>query len=317
MIDFLLWYGGPALSAIFVFILALLDHYERRFDKKLFKRFKFVLIILIFVGAFWSIVGSYVKDTSEEKNKVMIKNQQAEINKQQGELLKLQAKLNTGQTKVQTLQNDLVLKQRKVIQLQDKLTISHEKQIELSNEFRKYITGGDSYLYLHFREIDGSPIADLMINGNYPVHDPQLEIWNVNQSRELQGHGKNIIEIDKAALKIIPRGDLGPIYPNQFKHFLSFPFSTSDTESNLFYILISARNGEFQQTVAMKKINGAWVFAYRIYKILTIKGQTQVAIKIFDYTDPIFPKNKLGGIDELNDIERWATDYLKKIFLKS
>lgn len=166
-----------------------------------------------------------------------------------------------------------------------------DKIAELSAENSMFVTGGNSYCYIVFSKPNlnsNSSIIMLVTEGKYPLYDVNVRIVDLVKFNEINKNLQNqtFEEIIKSDL-IYNAGNLTP------KHALPLGRINlpNEDEAN-FNIFITARNGSINELLRMKRINGEWFSAIKIYKI---DGAEQKLL--LEKIDDKYPKNSEGMID--------------------
>ncbi|KQW96992.1 hypothetical protein ASC94_09295 [Massilia sp. Root418] len=163
------------------------------------------------------------------------------------------------------------------------------EQIESrTNHLLSNITGGDSYCFLMFLELNrlrkhsdelGKATLLLQRLGQYPISE--LSIWIVDRDLELP-EGAGVGDIAKRGKHI----EIGGFARRRKVLTQSLTFDASSNEK-CFDIYLSAMNGTIHQKIWVQRIEGQWLVASRVEKD---------GIVLLDSVDSSFPRTDDGDV---------------------
>lgn len=181
-----------------------------------------------------------------------------------------------------TYRNSLDQKEtgQKLIKVTDKNNELNIKISKLSRTALATITGGDSYVYVIPRIIlyNRNIMSFLVVSsGNYPLYDVSIRITDSDLSTNLikpflPPDGKSGIISDPVGMdNAIKSSETNYYFGNKIPGYgTTLPFTFDLNYNNLkkreFVVIIYARNGSFYQKLIARKVNGNWIFAFRITK---------------------------------------------------
>jgi cell division protein FtsL len=214
-------------------------------------------MLLIFLGAILSAIGTIYATIKQNQEKLQSATQKAEFERE--------------------------------------LRLKTEEIAELNKNIAETLTGGNSYCYLlitypQFRR-DVANLT-LMHEGKYPLYDVQIKIDDVEEKirimKEEWENGKfgqrtlaDSETVFAQASKVFKIGNFGP---NQVMNVTQITLPSVETKG--YNIDITARNGYIAQTIRFRNFNGQWKLAEK----LVVHG------KVFKEEIPIeFPRDRNGN----------------------
>ena len=176
-----------------------------------------------------------------------------------------------------------------------------EKNANLAQENYNISTGGDSYCYITFQNLE-SNIKTLHGNinhkGNFPLYDVNLHIYDITKYEELASklnekssyYAGDMREITKD----IEIGNINPDLnlPNLWHNKLANILLVNEHRDYKLNIFFGARNGSWVQLVRLKKIKlggyDYWAQAIRVERQKVI---------VFEYIDKYYPRDNTEPIE--------------------
>jgi hypothetical protein len=191
------------------------------------------------------------------------------------------------------------LARKQTIQIQSaqaELKAKTDHIANLNNEIKGFITGGDSYCFLHFRNVQSifapgniERRIDVVIVGEYPLHDVRVEVYDLYALAEI-GDKVPHEQLQKKSRKIDSKFGILTKSTNMQIFSGGFPWPKTGL-SGRYIIIISASNGNIYQEARAEKVNDMWCYAWRVFRDSTSGYLLQ------NYADPEFPRNAEGKIE--------------------
>ena len=167
-----------------------------------------------------------------------------------------------------------------------------EEIIRLNQEINNSIIGGDSFCYVSvFGPMPETDTGKFMLvhEGEYNLYDLTVIVKDLEKMGKIFRQKNNtatIAELSSTETTIPVSNLLGSLIPSLSWSLCSFDFSNSDTQRFTFHFI--ARNGDFQQDLRARKINGEWLVATRV-----VRDEKEIYANIH----PEFPRNADGEIE--------------------
>jgi hypothetical protein len=176
--------------------------------------------------------------------------------------------------------------------LQEKLLEQSDRILVVGKSAIDTATGGDSFCYVVFGG-DGSPGA-LVHGGQYPLSDVRMRIVDldkfaraVNDSR---GNGRPFTLADiQQAEQLVLMGNV-PAKSSAILPQTIFTPALSEGQVLKFNLFFSAKNGFWEESVMIRRIDGKRRQALRVVR--TIGKQNKV---LHESIDPLYPRNQHGN----------------------
>jgi len=166
-----------------------------------------------------------------------------------------------------------------------------EEIAQLNREIAASVTGGDSYPCVRVvggpMGIGDTPLLTVLNAGRYPLYDVSVRIVDFDLFQEKVEHNPSLrIEDVLAAQKSYQLGNLGASQV----HLLERVQLPSDGHAKGFTISLLARNGSVTQALRFRRVNGTWVFAF---KVMRDDAHSTV---LLESVEPTFPRNPDGSV---------------------
>jgi hypothetical protein len=260
--------------------------------------------IIIFIGLLISALGGLLPSPKKRINKIVIfvgalifalGSIYASF-----ESVKLEHDLRQKSDQIEVAYRDIITKTEKIVDLNHQIVEKSETIAKLNLEIAKSVTGGNSYPYVFpffYEEKAGMNILTLVLTNSaeYPLYDLKVRIADKDKYEGLiKEKGANLTSYDWN--KIISSISLGTLAPKQTTYLRSFEL-LKDVQLNFDF---TARNGFFFEKFRIRKVNGEWKTAYRVYKTtsndLFLRDDAK-ATMLKEAVDPGFPLTKKGTVD--------------------
>ncbi|WP_141397472.1 hypothetical protein [Polaromonas sp. AER18D-145] len=163
--------------------------------------------------------------------------------------------------------------------------IKQTRDRESFDHISDVITGGDTFPVI-------SPITageaisfvvglSLRLNGRHSLYDLTTIVTDIEKMRQVHSSGERIhMEHYMTRFQL---GTLGRAYEERLLRF-----DPSPTLKWSFFIQSFSRNGQYKQSLLLRKVDARWTHALQI---------TRDGKKIFEYIDPRFPAGELDDLD--------------------
>lgn len=223
---------------------------------------------VILLGALISALGvvwasnsqSKVNDTLQEKSTLIL----------------------TQSVELKSKSDEIDQKNSEILEKTKLLAEKSDEIVDLNKELLNYSTGGDSYPIAQIIDLDNNTNSGLLAVHNsseeYPLFNLRVRVYDLDS--KVARTKENMFGDDK-------------IFDSDM-----IPASSSHLEGNAnlgsnhiknFTIQSSARNGQFVQTLKLRKVEGVWRSAIKITKI---DGQL-----LYEEVDEKYPLDKQGAVD--------------------
>ncbi len=194
---------------------------------------------------------------------------------------------NLHREKDEQQQSEIVRLQKNIINSQEKLIAKSEEITELNKTNANLITGGDSYCFLGFAnlEMGDRPLRLVVHKGKYPLYDVQVRIADFDKFDELEKSGSTSYDDFMKASEVLKIGNLSPGQALTLGRW-NLKDAGSIKKYNVF---INAKNGSIDQNIVLKKINGYWKLAIRVFTEANHKRKI-----LYEKIDPALSKDDIG-----------------------
>lgn len=194
---------------------------------------------------------------------------------------------NLHREKDEQQQSEIVRLQKNIINSQEKLIAKSEEITELNKKSANLITGGDSYCFLGFAnlEMGDRPFRFVVHKGTYPLYDVQAQIVDLDKADEWGKSGSTSYDDFMKSMEILKIGDLSP-----GQSLMLGRWNLKDAGNIKKYnVFIYAKNGSIVQNIVLKKINGYWKLANRAFTEANHKRKI-----LYEKIDPALSKDDIG-----------------------
>jgi hypothetical protein len=195
---------------------------------------------------------------------------------------------NLHREKNEQQQSEIISLQQNIINTQDKIIAKSEEITELNKRSANLITGGDSYCFLgvsNLTTMGDYPLRLAVHMGKYPLYDVQVEIADLDKFAKLLKSGKHSYEDVMNTYETFKIGNLNP------RQLLSLGHWNLKDADNIkkYNVFIIAKNGKVDQNIVLKKINGHWKLATRVFKQANHKRKI-----LYEIIDSALSKDDIG-----------------------
>jgi hypothetical protein len=158
-------------------------------------------------------------------------------------------------------------------------SLQKQQQFTLNN-----VTGGDSFCYIKFILGKSNRAGMWLVSrGEYPLYGVHGRIWNPDDNFIFQENTNEGILMKRKKDDIT----FGPIDlpPNRVATLTPINLPVTDKEEQRIIVNFSARNGVFREVLRLRRINGEWKGAFKVYR----DPATGPVTLLYEETDKDFP----------------------------
>lgn len=162
--------------------------------------------------------------------------------------------------------------------------------ITLNQEVNKLQTGGNGFCFVGINssnDPDAKGIFMLYSKGQYPQYDIKVVVLDLSKAPPSY-EVKDLAELGAMQLK----GDMGTLGPNTNRIVGQLALNEKG-----FNVGIDTRAAHFDEALRLKRINGQWRIAFRVYKWLDNTSPTVKKKEIFSFREPEYPLEAFLRID--------------------
>ena len=195
---------------------------------------------------------------------------------------------NLHREKNEQQQAEIISLQKNIINSQEKLIARSEEITELNKKSANLITGGDSYCFLGVSDLTtmgDHPLRLAVHRGKYPLYDVQVRIADFDKFAAFDKSGRHSYDDFMKTSEVLKIGNLSP------GQFLTLGQWNLKDAGNIkkYNVFIMAKNGNVDQNIFLKKINGHWKLATRVFKQANHKRKI-----LYEEIDPALSKKDIG-----------------------
>ncbi|MDP9381371.1 MAG: hypothetical protein M3Q29_14730 [Chloroflexota bacterium] len=167
---------------------------------------------------------------------------------------------------------------------------SSDEIARLNREIMHSVTGGDSWCWILLRYAEIAPGKGgltLYHEGEYPLHDLTITMIDWTKTDRAIAEGGELDDLPVRAT--IWRGNLRP---NRIgREFALWNLPTTDAQDYIFDF--EARNGVWRQFYKLRRVDGRWAVATRVFRVLTKNGSDVLK----EVVDRDFPRDEQGNVN--------------------
>jgi hypothetical protein len=185
-------------------------------------------------------------------------------------------KLGTALTNLGTSTTEIARMTTLNTQLQGKLLDASGTIANLARQNIANVTGGNSFCYLSFERVDQGFNFSVYQQGRSPLHSVLAQVTDYRKLRAIiSGTEKGNIYLN------IPVGDLSV---KDARPLFAYPYPPADVTNQNFAVFFRALNGAWFEDAGLRKVNGTWMQAIRVYRMIGTKQEM-----LFEHHDAGYP----------------------------